>query len=117
MDFLGEPDRKSGIPPALINFRIFDFLSRESKFVCVVERPIKVNVNIDLWRQLFDVGDTLKSASGIDEIVKLVESGQVDDATTRRLKNDVEWRCKMSDVSKVTFCTKQIVLHLSENSR
>ncbi len=113
----GEPDRKSGIPPALINFRILDFLSRESKVVCVVERPIKINANIELWRQLFEVGNTLRTASGIDEIVKLVESGHVDDETTRRQKNDVEWRSRLSDLSRVTFSTKQVVLHLSENAR
>ena len=101
----------------MLNFRILDFLSHELKLVCLIERPIKINAQIALWRQLFQVAETLKTASGFDEIMKLFDN--VD--TNCRQESDVsssmlsEWRSRLCDVSKVTVSTQQVVVHLSES--
>ncbi len=60
-----------------------------------------------------------RSSSGIDDIMKLANSGNVDNEVNCRQNVDAsfDWRSRLSDVSKVTLSTKQIVVHLSENSR
>jgi hypothetical protein len=83
----------------------------------MIERPIKINAQIALWRQLFQVAETLKIASGFDEIMKLFENND----TSCRQKSDEslsmfsDWRNILSDVSKVTLSTQQVVVQLSES--
>jgi hypothetical protein len=66
----GEPDKRSGIRPALLNFRILDFLNRDAKVQVSLERPLKVNANVALAKQLIDVSGSIHNAAGIDEIVR-----------------------------------------------
>lgn len=115
---IGEPDKKSGILPSLISFRVVDFMSREAKLDMAIERPIKVNANVDLCRQVVDVFDTLRKASGLDEIAKIVESGKVDGSKeTLSTANDFDFRNQFCDISKMTFSTKQLVVQITDNSR
>jgi hypothetical protein len=57
----------------------------------------------------------LRTASGLDEILKIAESDKSAAAAPSRQLNDV--RSQFSDVSKVKFSTKQIVVQLTDNAR
>ena len=80
----GEPDKKLGIPPALITLKVTDFLNGETKVSLNVERPLKFNLSVALYRQLQCILKTLRDSSGYDDIVKLLVNDEPQPQTTSR---------------------------------
>ena len=69
----GEPDKKSGVPPALLTFTVLDIFTQAVKLDLSLGRPLKLNLGTSLYNQLADVASTLKESLCLDDIMKLVD--------------------------------------------
>ena len=121
---LGEADKKSGIPPALLTVAAMNFVSSETaKLSCKVERPIKVFCNISLWQQFLTILYSVKGSCGLSEIVQLtmalnqdkphaknIQTTLVDDEKHKAL---LLLRTQLSSIRSISLETKQLVASLS----
>ena len=115
---LGQPDPKSGIPPALLTFTAKDFLAPSVAKLCLkIERPIKIHCSMSLWNQFFNIISSIKEACGIFEITQLMltdpdnKRENTKDKPTAEEEDSVILiiRKYLANVEDISFDTKQVV--------
>ena len=122
---LGEPNPKSGIPPALFTLTAKNFLEPNvASISCKMERPIKIHLNFSLWKQLFGIFSSIKESCGLLEIMQLlnindskgttIQKGHVNSSLENNEKSVILLaRQYFSNVKDICFETKQVMLTLA----
>ena len=106
----GEPDKKSGVPPALLTLKVSDFLLGEGAGVSLsVDRPVKFNLSSALYFQSVDVMTTLMESMCLEDLVNLVKLNSQPKQESNA-SEDSTWRTSLCCLKSVSLSSKQVVV-------
>ena len=106
----GEPDKKSGVPPALLTFTVLDIFTQAVKLDLSLGRPLKLNLGTSLYNQLADVASTLKESLCLDDIMKLVDVDSAHSDIKEDSNCDDSLAMSISNLKSFAVGTKQVVV-------
>ena len=109
----GEPNSKSGIPPALFTLAVSNFLEKRvvggAALQVKFERPLKVNVSPELMQSLTESSKSILSAYPHEDIVQLM-STPTKSTTSATTASVAASSTDRRHISSIALTTSQILI-------
>ncbi len=121
----GDPDKKSGIPPSLLTLSAHDFLSGSLQVMARLDRPLKINYNLNVIKELGKIQSEVQKSLCLEDIGQLLNSMKTgrfggdsikeEQNTSLPIANNGlvdSLRHNLAPLSKLTVTTRQVVLSI-----